>query len=173
MNNIQKAIFYANIKHEGQVRKYYGLPYISHPLTVAHIVAKHGGTENMIIASILHDCIEDCNVTKEEIARLFGDDVAYLVDGLSHTTVGNRAQRKHETNLKLGACDSRVKTIKIADNLHNLGSVMKYDPKFAITYLKEAMVMSEYLADGNQVLFKKWIRVLSSAKKRFDLYENT
>lgn len=170
MNRLQKAIYFANIKHDGQVRKYYNQPYITHPLAVANIVALHGGSENMIIAAIAHDLIEDCNVTKEEIASLFGDDVAYMVDGLTHTTEGNRAQRKHETNLKLGACDGRVKTIKIADNLHNLGSVMKYDPKFAITYIKEAIVMSDYLIDGNPVLYKKWNRVLTNARKRFNIY---
>jgi GTP pyrophosphokinase len=166
---IDSAIEFATIKHAGQFRKYTGNEYITHPITVAHIVSHYTDDADMIIAAILHDVQEDCDVTNDELKELFGDDVSYMVEGLTHTYIGNRAQRKHETNLKLQAYDNRVKTIKIADNLHNLGSVMKYDEKFAMTFVKEAITMRESLHGGDAILMGKLTAVLESARIRFNI----
>lgn len=169
---IDHAIEFATKKHEGQIRKYTGEPYITHPITVAYIVSLYTDDANMIIAAIMHDTQEDCDVTNDEIKQLFGDDVAYLVDGLTHVDDGsNRASRKEKTNAKLASFDDRVKTIKIIDNLHNLGSVLKYDPKFAITYVKEARVMSEHLVGGDVNLHKKLRQVLTTATVTLNIYD--
>ncbi len=168
---IDEAIGFAVNAHAGQMRKYTKEHYVSHPLAVAYMVSLYTADVNMIIASLLHDVIEDCGVTKEELAARFGDDVAYLVDGLTHVEDGsNRASRKEKTNAKLASFDDRVKTIKIVDNLHNLGSVMKYDPKFAITYVKEALVMSVHLTGGNAKLHKKLRQVLTTATAKLNIY---
>ena len=84
---IDRAVHYANSKHEYQKRKD-GSPYIIHPLAVAEIVAEMGLDTDAILASLLHDCIEDTGATHEDIARKFGNTVAELVEGVTKLTPG-------------------------------------------------------------------------------------
>ena len=79
---VQRAIDFAIEAHEGQKRKS-GDPYVVHPLLVSCIVAYYGGDEAMICASLLHDVVEDTNFSTEDVSRIFGEDVASLVDGLT------------------------------------------------------------------------------------------
>ena len=85
MAEIQKAYEYADKKHAGQLRKS-GEPYIIHPLAVAEIVAEIGLDTDAIVASLLHDCLEDTDASYEEISRLFGQTVAELVEGVTKLT---------------------------------------------------------------------------------------
>ena len=79
---IARAYRVANEAHQGQVRKS-GEPYIVHPLYVAIILADLELDKETIVAGLLHDVVEDTILTKEEIASLFGDEVALLVDGVT------------------------------------------------------------------------------------------
>src|SRR4051812_48902710 len=74
-----EALQFAALKHGGQYRKSTRIPYISHPMAVSSIVMEFGGTENQSIAALLHDVIEDCDVTAQELEAWFGAEVAQIV----------------------------------------------------------------------------------------------
>ena len=77
-SNLKLAFEYAKEKHRGQSR-ISGEPYITHPVWVAKIVAKLGLGDEAIIAALLHDCVEVTDTTEDDIAKIFGDEVALLV----------------------------------------------------------------------------------------------
>jgi (p)ppGpp synthase/HD superfamily hydrolase len=128
--NVYEALKFATKAHEGQVRKYTGEEYITHPVAVADMVehyldSKECYTEEQIQTAmqiaILHDTVEDCDVTIEEIEELFGADVAQGVWFLTKTPafVGNRAQ-----------APEIIKIIKTCDMHHNSKSIEEYDANF-------------------------------------------
>ena len=100
---IEKAIQFATKAHEGQTRKYTGEPYIVHPLAVMETIKTvEGHTPEMLMAAVLHDTVEDCDVTLDQIAFHFGHCVADLVEELTDISVpedGNRAFRWIESTL--------------------------------------------------------------------------
>ena len=77
----QQALIYASDLHAKQKRKGKDVPYISHLMGVTAIVLEQGGTENQAIGALLHDAVEDQDVTVEEIRKRFGDEVAEIVEG--------------------------------------------------------------------------------------------
>ena len=85
LEKVERAVQYAFEKHRDQKRKD-GSPYIIHPLAVAEIVAEIGLDTDSILGALLHDCIEDTDSNHDEIARMFGDTVADLVDGVTKLT---------------------------------------------------------------------------------------
>ena len=119
------AFQYADDAHNGQLRKD-GSPFVTHPLAVAEIVAELELDTDSIIAAMLHDCIEDTGATHEEIAKLFGHDVADLVEGvtkLTRVTYTSKEEEQMENLRKMlmaMAKDIRVILIKICDRLHNM-----------------------------------------------------
>ena len=122
---ITKAYNVANEAHLGQVRQS-GEPYISHPLSVAYILASMNADSDTICAGLLHDTIEDTKITKEDIKKEFNEDVANLVDGVtkisklnfsSATDMDLANTRKIITSITE---DVRIIIIKIADRLHNM-----------------------------------------------------
>ncbi len=123
---VKKAVEIADNAHKGQKRES-GEEYIIHPLSVAMIIAELGLDTDTVIAGILHDVVEDSTFTKEEIAGVFGSEIAELVDAvtkisyLSYST--GKSVRKAENYRKLLLAitrDVRVVFIKIADRLHNM-----------------------------------------------------
>ena len=129
---VTRAYEFAKKCHEGQFRKS-GEPYIIHPLMVASILADMHADRDTLCAGLLHDVIEDCCVTKDEIALLFNPKVAELVDGVtnfSKVDFQNPANRKIENKKKiiLGIInDARIVIIKLADRLHNMRT-LEYQP---------------------------------------------
>ena len=122
---IKKAYEQAYHNHQGQFRKS-GEPYIIHPLNVACILAElHVGPET-ICAGLLHDVIEDTDVSKEEIAKEYGDDIANIVDGVTKLTqmkfasLEQKQAENHQHMLLAMAKDIRVIVVKLADRLHNI-----------------------------------------------------
>ncbi len=132
MNRIIKAYNYAEQAHRGQYRCS-GEPYITHPLNVAIIVAKLYADADTICAALLHDTIEDCNVTYEDLVSEFGNTVAYLVDGVTKMADFRYASKKERdlaTTRKIITSitkDIRIIIIKLADRLHNM-STMEHKP---------------------------------------------
>ncbi|SMC54578.1 RelA/SpoT family protein [Papillibacter cinnamivorans] len=124
------AFQFADAAHNLQTRKD-GSPYVTHPLSVAEIVAEMGLDIDSIIAALLHDCIEDAGITHEEIAKSFGPVVADLVEGVTKLTrvVYTSKEEEQMENLRkmlmAMAKDIRVILIKIADRLHNMRT-LKY-----------------------------------------------
>jgi len=125
VREIYRAYLFGAQAHEGQIR-ISGEPYIYHPLAVAKILAEMHMDVKSIIASILHDVLEDTRATRELIAREFGEDVAKLVDGVSKLTnikFKNKIEQQAENMQKVllaMAHDIRVILIKLADRLHNM-----------------------------------------------------
>lgn len=122
---VSRAYDYAATFHEGQMRQS-GEPYIIHPLNVAYILADMHADADTICAGLLHDTLEDTNVTKEDIAYYFNQNVASLVDGvtkLSKMNFSSKQARNYANTRKIitGITeDVRIIIIKLADRLHNM-----------------------------------------------------
>lgn len=122
---IYKAYLFGAQAHDGQKRKT-GEPYIYHPIAVAYILAQMRCDAHTIIAAILHDVIEDTGTAKSEISKLFGVEVAHMVDGVSklggiHNKSIKQAQADNFRKMMLAmSSDLRVILIKLADRLHNM-----------------------------------------------------
>ena len=122
---IRAAFEYANNHHGPQLRKS-GEPYIIHPIAVAEIINELELDQDSIIAALLHDCIEDTDSTHADIARLFGAQVADLVEGVTKLTRMQYTSREDEQMENLRkmfmamAKDVRVILIKLCDRLHNM-----------------------------------------------------
>lgn len=157
MNIVEKAHMFAAGAHAGvgQKRKYTGEDYINHPIAVAEIVRKHGGTEEMVAAAMLHDTIEDTQVTFGHIFSLFGDRVAEMVDALSNKAVPEDGNREARFFINVKALRERLdmqsRVIKLADLIHNTKSITRYDQKFAVQYLAEKALMLRVLFIGADI----------------------
>ena len=111
---IDFAILYATEAHKGQLRKFTNTPYIEHPIEVAIEVSKITDDVNMICAALLHDVLEDCDVTYTNLINAgFGFQIAELVKGLTNDK--NRRERKRDDRERLRKCDWQVQTIKMFD----------------------------------------------------------
>lgn len=143
---VKRAYVYSAKVHQGQVRKS-GEPYLIHPLEVAHILAQLKLDEASIVAGILHDTIEDTLATKEEIAQLFGSEVAEIVDGVTKlgqyaTPLGRPKEERDELKqaenfrkmLVAMSRDIRVIIVKLADRLHNMRTLDAMRPEKAAAH---------------------------------------
>ena len=122
---VKKAYEYADTLHKGQMRQS-GEPYISHPLNVAYILADMHADKDTVCAGLLHDTLEDTNITKEDIAHDFNQNIANLVDGvtkLSKMNFSTKQDQNYANTRKIitGITeDVRIIIIKLADRLHNM-----------------------------------------------------
>ncbi|WP_406408757.1 HD domain-containing protein [Streptomyces halstedii] len=120
---LRRAYVLAESSHRGQMRKS-GEPYITHPLAVTLILAELGAGTTTLTASLLHDTVEDTEVTLDQVREQFGDEVCYLVDGVTKLEkVDYGAAAEPETFRKMLVAtgnDVRVMSIKLADRLHNM-----------------------------------------------------
>ena len=117
------ALVYATEKHDGQIVKTTGAPYILHPLQVAGIALEHGADETQAIAALLHDVLEDTPTTYEELAEEFGTRVADIVRSLSdtedHEEKGPWRERKEDYLALLAGKDADTALVSCADKVHN------------------------------------------------------
>ena len=124
-NMLAEAFAFADAAHAGQKRKS-GEPFIAHPVEVAIILASLHMDAETIAAALLHDTIEDTDVSREDVVERFGDDVANLVEGVTKITkieVGTLSDEQAATIRKMLVAmnkDIRVIVIKLADRLHNM-----------------------------------------------------
>ncbi|TXS38678.1 RelA/SpoT family protein [Streptomyces sp. OR43] len=120
---LHRAYVLAESSHRGQMRKS-GEPYITHPLAVTLILAQLGAETTTLTASLLHDTVEDTEVTLDQVREQFGEEVCYLVDGVTKLEkVDYGAAAEPETFRKMLVAtgdDVRVMSIKLADRLHNM-----------------------------------------------------
>ncbi len=120
---LRRAYLLAESSHRGQMRKS-GEPYITHPLAVTLILAELGAETTTLTASLLHDTVEDTDVTLGQVGEEFGEEVRYLVDGVTKLEkVDYGAAAEPETFRKMLVAtgnDVRVMSIKLADRLHNM-----------------------------------------------------
>ena len=156
-DRLKKAIAMAKKAHSGQFRKT-GEPYIVHPLAVKKILEEWGMDEDTIIAGVLHDTVEDTDLTLEDIRNEFGNSVAFLVDGVTKLSTARRGMRDIDTYLPstkdnflrlmiaLGD-DIRVLIIKLADRLHNIRTLSALPPEKQKKIAKETLEVFAPLAD--------------------------
>ena len=123
---VEKAYEWAAKLHDGQFRKS-GEPYLSHPMEVAYILAQMKLDLPTIAAGLLHDAVEDCDVTIEDIRKEFGEEVAFIVDGVTKlknlpgpiNKITKQAENLRKIILAMSK-DLRVILVKLADRLHNM-----------------------------------------------------
>lgn len=120
---LEKAISFAVERHSGAVRKATTTPYILHPLEAMQILASVKADTFLLIAGVLHDTVEDTETTIEEIAELFGSDVADLVSANSEDKSKSWDERKTHTIKSLKEAPLRVKMLIAADKIANLRSI--------------------------------------------------
>jgi len=131
VDQVMAACAFAELAHLGVVRKS-GEPYIVHPIAVAEILGHMRLDTESLIAALLHDVIEDTDISKEEIIQRFGETVADLVDGLTKLTVSNNKNDNKAATLRkiliATLNDPRVIVIKLADRLHNMSTLFALKP---------------------------------------------
>ena len=132
---IEKAYKLARKAHNDQMRKS-GEPYIIHPLNVAIILADLEMDKETIVAGLLHDIVEDTDITLEQIEEMFGKETAVIVDGvtkLSRLTYSADKVEEQAENLRkmflAMAKDIRVVIVKLADRLHNMRTLKYMTPE--------------------------------------------
>ncbi|HJK87813.1 MAG TPA: HD domain-containing protein, partial [Candidatus Megaira endosymbiont of Mesostigma viride] len=150
---INKAIYFAKKYHDGQLRKS-GEPFYSHPLEVAYIISDYNLKTDVIAASILHDIVEDTEVTVEMILETFGRRIAEMVDRLTRDRPdGTKLSVKEIIRMAYKNGDKEVLLIKIFDRLHNLQNIHFLTADKQIKVAKETLntvlLAATYLEDIN------------------------
>lgn len=145
LSMIQKAYDIAKEAHKGQLRKS-GEPYIIHPLCVGLILTELKMDKESISAGLLHDVVEDTEMTLDELAQIFGEEVAFLVDGVTKlgqiADVSDKTEEQAENLKKMFlamAKDIRVLLIKLADRLHNIRTLNFRKPVKRLKVARETM----------------------------------
>ena len=158
---IMKAYNLADGKHKNQCRKS-GEPYIIHPMNVAYILADIGLDDETICAALLHDTVEDTDVTDEDLRREFGEDVANMVAGvtklnkLQFTSIEEQQVEDYRKMFLAMGKDIRVILIKLADRLHNMRTLKYLSRERQIANAKETQELYAPLANRLGVYNLKW-----------------
>ncbi len=149
---INRAYVYSAKAHAGHVRQS-GEPYLVHPLQVAGILSDMKMDVTTIAVGLLHDTVEDTDVTKEDLLKIFGDEVTYLVEGLTkismldfETRVQQQAENLRRMILSM-AQDIRVIMVKLADRLHNMRTLEHLNPEKRAKIAQETMDIYAPLAN--------------------------
>jgi (p)ppGpp synthase/HD superfamily hydrolase len=179
---VERAARFAKAAHEGQTRKYTGEPYFNHPARVVEILATIGVPHEVAAAAYLHDVLEDVGTdvliplafnerfAPETVSHapdilwvLFWEQVTQLVvevTDVSKPTDGKRAVRKEIDRQHLAKASPQAKTIKLADLIDNSRDIVKHDPEFARTYMKEKAFLLEVLKEGDATLYAEAERLI-------------
>lgn len=126
---LQRAFRYAAEKHTGQTRKQTAVPYLSHLMAVASLVLEAGGDEDMAIAALLHDVVEDCGGMPRlrEVRKLFGRRVAHIVEGCTDSFGEPKAEwieRKKDYLREVTQADAETRLVSASDKLHNVRTIL-------------------------------------------------
>ena len=136
---INKAIYWARKYHGDQKRKS-GEPYYSHPLEVAYMISEYKLKTNIIAVSILHDIVEDTEVTVEMIEGTFGQRIAEMVDRLTRDRPnGTKLSVEEILNNAYHLKDKEVLLIKLFDRLHNIQTIKSQSPEKQEKICKETI----------------------------------
>ena len=161
IDRLDNAYLFARECHDGQFRKT-GEPYIIHPVEVAIILSELHMDLQVLTAALLHDVVEDCDVSKEEVAKRFSETVAELVDGVTKITrieVETLTDTQVATIRKMLVAmsnDIRVIVIKLADRLHNMRTLQGLTEDRRIFKAKETMEIYAPLANRLGMNSIKW-----------------
>ncbi|WP_185731308.1 HD domain-containing protein [Larkinella rosea] len=169
-SSLEKLVLaFATYAHRNQVRKYTNEPYINHCIAVAQMVKLYGGTEEMVCAALLHDTVEDTEISVDNLMSFFsslripeksamqiGQFVEWLTDQFTKDAYPelNRRQRKEQELLRLSKSSSAVQTIKYCDMINNASTIGNYSPEFAKVYLQENLDLLAVMDKGDPELRK-------------------
>jgi len=152
--------------HRNQWRK----PYMAHPSRVARIVHEYTDDANVVAAAMMHDVLEDTDVTADEMRLIFGDTITDLVlevTDVSRPEDGNRKVRKEKEKEHLAKSSPGGATIKLADLIDNCIGIAEHDKSFAPVYLREAEELLPVLKHGEERLWERARETLAVARKRY------
>jgi len=136
---INKAIYWAR-KYHGEQKRKSGEPYYSHPLEVAYMISEHKLKTDVIVASVLHDIIEDTEVTVKMIQGTFGERIAEMVDRLTRDRPdGTKLSVEEILNNAYHLRDKEVLLIKLFDRLHNIQTIKSQSPETQEKICKETI----------------------------------
>jgi (p)ppGpp synthase/HD superfamily hydrolase len=170
---VERACDFARQRHAGQVRKWTKAPYWNHLHDVAELVrVEADGTDEMVAAAYLHDVIEDTSTKYDEVAALFGDDVANMVLEVTNPSrheMGIRKVRVAIDRQYLAGASGYGQTIKLADLINNCSDVVDHDIKFAQVYLAEKWQLLGVLTKGRQHLWNIAWATLKREQNRLDV----
>src|SRR5262252_1993490 len=158
---VRRAYQFAAQAHDGQTRKS-GDPYVTHPLSVAQVIAELKLDVASVCAGLLHDCVEDTTATVEQLGEQFGKEIAYLVDGvtkLGKLPYSTREEQQAENFRKMllaMARDIRVILVKLCDRLDNMRSLSHLPPEKQERIASETMQIYAPLANRLGI---QWVKV--------------
>lgn len=151
--------------HRGMLRRYTGEPYLVHVVAVAKTVGRVDESDAAVCAALLHDTLEDTDLTYQDIAATLGFHVADMVMELTTRPVPDekRSGRMLRERMRLADATATVQTIKLADMLDNMPTIIEHDSKFAKVYMSEKAELLAVLTLGNEEL-------RAAAQKTLDTY---
>ena len=159
---VLKAYNFANSQHDGQLRKS-GEPYIIHPLQVAYILSTIGMDASTICAALLHDVVEDTEITHEDLVKEFGEEIAEMVAGVTklsklpeYATMEEKQVENYRKMFLAMGKDIRVILIKLADRLHNMRTLKYLSRERQIANAKETSELYAPLANRLGMYSLKW-----------------
>lgn len=167
---MSRAFAMAAHQATGQVRKYTGVPYDQHPFCVRLILQNAKDvTIEMYMAADLHDVVEDTKVSIDTIEEVFGPVVRQLVAGMTKTIYPPGSKRKYKFEqevIRLSGESPEVKTLKIADSIHNMLDFIKNDPDYARdVYLPEKRILLDSaLKEGDTTLWNMADQIIKDFK---------
>lgn len=154
--NLDRAIEYATIMHEGQIR-FGGVPYINHPKRVAEYVRKYKQSNNiemLIMCAYLHDTLEDTKATYYDLVNIFGPQVASIV--LELTTdedLKKEIGKERYLEIKMKNMSSWALVIKLCDRLDNISDLGNASIQFRKKYTKETLQIIYYLLENRKLSY--------------------
>ncbi len=148
---IEKAIDFAEHAHIGQLRAT-GEPYIIHPIEVCFILSEFHADAVSLLCALLHDVVEDTSITLPTIQEKFGEEVAFIVDGLTKLEKGSLEKEEYsaanmEKLLIAAMTDIRIAAVKLADRLHNMRTLEVKNIEKKIPYANETLLYFSPLAE--------------------------
>jgi (p)ppGpp synthase/HD superfamily hydrolase len=146
IQEVKKAIYYAR-KYHGDQKRLSGEPYYSHPIEVSYLFAEHTAEKNrqyyttdLLITAILHDLIEDTELTKDKVAQIFSQSVADQVEDLTRIKFDQKISAGETVNMLFAQYKKDVLHIKLFDRLHNAQTIGAVVPKKARKIIDETVV---------------------------------
>jgi len=121
---IEKAKIFCIEKHKGQKRKWTGEPYSTHPIGTYEIAKKYTNDEEVLVGCLLHDTIEDCGVTYEEIMQKFSKGIADIVKGVTHELGSGWVDTRVHYLANLSLAPKKSVFVALADKIHNLDCIV-------------------------------------------------
>jgi (p)ppGpp synthase/HD superfamily hydrolase len=177
MELLLRAAAFAAAKHRDQKRKdVIGSPYINHPLAVAALLAGAGGVtdEELLVAALLHDTVEDTETTFDEIEQLFGPDIGALVAEVTDDKSLPKAERKRLQVENAAHKSERAKQLKLADKICNIGDIdaaspANWDAERKAQYFDWAERVIAGCHGVNRALDRLFDRTVAAARERLGL----